>query len=72
MSEDNSSERADLNQLVLDLAPHGESVAQLFKNELARAPWIVWSPERRDIIPPSGMPDSRWGFPSGPISDSMW
>ena len=24
------------------------------------------------IIPPSGMPDSRWGFPSGPISDSMW
>ena len=23
-------------------------------------------------IPPSGMPDSRWGFPSGPISDSMW
>ena len=25
-----------------------------------------------DIIPPSGMPDSRWGFPSGPISDSMW
>ena len=21
---------------------------------------------------PSGMPDSRWGFPSGPISDSMW
>lgn len=52
MSEDNSSERADLNQLVLDLAPHGESVAQLFKNELARAPWIVWSPERRDISHP--------------------
>ena len=25
-----------------------------------------------DLIPPSGMPDSRWGFPSGPISDSMW
>ena len=25
-----------------------------------------------DVIPPSGMPDSRWGFPSGPISDSMW
>ena len=24
------------------------------------------------LIPPSGMPDSRWGFPSGPISDSMW
>ena len=24
------------------------------------------------VIPPSGMPDSRWGFPSGPISDSMW
>ncbi len=24
------------------------------------------------FIPPSGMPDSRWGFPSGPISDSMW
>ena len=26
----------------------------------------------QDMIPPSGMPDSRWGFPSGPISDSMW
>ena len=26
----------------------------------------------RIVIPPSGMPDSRWGFPSGPISDSMW
>ena len=26
----------------------------------------------RALIPPSGMPDSRWGFPSGPISDSMW
>ncbi len=52
MSEDNSSERADLNQLVADLAPHGESVAQLFKNQLARAPWIVWSPERRDITHP--------------------
>ena len=26
----------------------------------------------RRLIPPSGMPDSRWGFPSGPISDSMW
>ena len=26
----------------------------------------------RSVIPPSGMPDSRWGFPSGPISDSMW
>ena len=26
----------------------------------------------RQLIPPSGMPDSRWGFPSGPISDSMW
>ena len=25
-----------------------------------------------ELIPPSGMPDSRWGFPSGPISDSMW
>ena len=25
-----------------------------------------------EVIPPSGMPDSRWGFPSGPISDSMW
>ena len=25
-----------------------------------------------DLIPPSGMPDSHWGFPSGPISDSMW
>ena len=24
-----------------------------------------------DLIPPSGMPDSRWGFPSGPISD-LW
>ena len=24
------------------------------------------------FIPSSGMPDSRWGFPSGPISDSMW
>ena len=24
------------------------------------------------LIPPSGMPDTRWGFPSGPISDSMW
>ncbi len=24
------------------------------------------------VIPLSGMPDSRWGFPSGPISDSMW
>ncbi len=30
----------------------------------------VWKAER--FIPPSGMPDSRWGFPSGPISDSMW
>ena len=30
-------------------------------------------PDERDrLIPPSGMPDSRWGFPSGPISDSMW
>ena len=28
--------------------------------------------QRTGIIPPSGMPDSRWGFPSGPISDSMW
>ena len=27
---------------------------------------------RYALIPPSGMPDSRWGFPSGPISDSMW
>ena len=26
----------------------------------------------KHVIPPSGMPDSRWGFPSGPISDSMW
>ena len=25
-----------------------------------------------NLIPPSGMPDLRWGFPSGPISDSMW
>ena len=25
-----------------------------------------------DLIPPSGMSDSCWGFPSGPISDSMW
>ena len=23
------------------------------------------------LIPPSGMPDSRWGFPSGPISDAL-
>ncbi len=30
------------------------------------------SPIGAAIIPPSGMPDSRWGFPSGPISDSMW
>ena len=22
------------------------------------------------LIPSSGMPDSRWGFPSGPISDT--
>ena len=28
--------------------------------------------DQRLLIPPSGMPDSRWGFPSGPISDSMW
>ena len=28
--------------------------------------------ENGRLIPPSGMPDSRWGFPSGPISDSMW
>ena len=28
--------------------------------------------DRSPLIPPSGMPDSRWGFPSGPISDSMW
>ena len=28
--------------------------------------------EKDGLIPPSGMPDSRWGFPSGPISDSMW
>ena len=28
--------------------------------------------DRERLIPPSGMPDSRWGFPSGPISDSMW
>ena len=28
--------------------------------------------ENLQVIPPSGMPDSRWGFPSGPISDSMW
>ncbi len=29
-------------------------------------------PDKPAVIPPSGMPDSRWGFPSGPISDSMW
>ena len=29
-------------------------------------------PTKLKVIPPSGMPDSRWGFPSGPISDSMW
>ena len=31
---------------------------------------LVWC--NTQLIPPSGMPDSRWGFPSGPISDSMW
>ena len=33
-------------------------------------PWV--SLIAPGVIPPSGMPDSRWGFPSGPISDSMW
>ena len=31
-----------------------------------------WQEFEKGLIPPSGMPDSRWGFPSGPISDSMW
>ena len=33
---------------------------------------IYVSSASKCLIPPSGMPDSRWGFPSGPISDSMW
>ena len=33
---------------------------------------ILANKMNRALIPPSGMPDSRWGFPSGPISDSMW
>ena len=35
-------------------------------------PFLVLMDEKCTLIPPSGMPDSRWGFPSGPISDSMW
>ena len=36
------------------------------------APYFADFFGNEQLIPPSGMPDSRWGFPSGPISDSMW
>ena len=35
-------------------------------------PRFAYEDHLERLIPPSGMPDSRWGFPSGPISDSMW
>ena len=44
---------------------------RLYPRTCGTAPGIFpqpdWAYLHRD-----GMPDSRWGFPSGPISDSMW
>ena len=42
----------------------------LFRSGMAASATIDVA--KRRSLPPSGMPDSRWGFPSGPISDSMW
>ena len=49
----------------------GEPAAAIAAVTLCPPSQELGAPDYR-IIPPSGMPDSRWGFPSGPISDSMW
>ena len=58
---------------------HIDDIAQVLEASITRPdPGAVYNvcdddpAPPQDVIPPSGMPDSRWGFPSGPISDSMW
>ena len=55
-------------RMILENAPRFDAAAKVMVEEVGT------DPAERDaaLIPPSGMPDSRWGFPSGPISDSMW
>ena len=57
----------------VDRLPHGRRQLVELAMVLAAEPRLILLDEpTAGLIPPSGMPDSRWGFPSGPISDSMW
>ena len=52
--------------------PDGRIVVRVGDRDFLGHPISTTQSTGAPLIPPSGMPDSRWGFPSGPISDSMW
>ena len=62
-------QRQIAGDLGISVSALGRWVAELREEDLLSGPH---EDAAKEIIPPSGMPDSRWGFPSGPISDSMW
>ena len=61
----------EFDPLAFKPAPNDEIAINAIKREIQNISdsYVGWYDP---FIPPSGMSDSRRGFPSGVISDSMW